>query len=185
MLHIQFIALALTVSALLAAGCGSSSKTGSTTSADAKTSATTSTTTTTAAGPPKISKVIVTAPAGKPLTHAQLIARADAICARRNANIASLTVGSQAAFKRVLPQAAIYDSTESKELNKLVPPASLAHDWSGIINTDQLFSEYVDQVVYYAQTGTRNLSPLIRTTGVVRQQMLAIARRDGFKQCTQ
>ncbi|MFZ1926566.1 MAG: hypothetical protein WAU42_10530 [Solirubrobacteraceae bacterium] len=125
------------------------------------------------------------APAGKPLTRAQLIARADAICARTNAERESISVGSQAAFRRVLPQAAIYNSTQSKELNKLVPPASLAHDWSGIINAAQLFSEYVDQVAYYAQTGKRNLSPLIHTAEVVHQQMTVIFRHDHFKQCAE
>lgn len=181
MLHIQLVASALLAGALLASGCGSSKPT-STTAAATTTSATTAASTT-AEKAPQISKAIVTPPAGKPLARAQLIARADAICARRNANIASLTVGSQAAFRRVLPQAAIYDKTESKELNKLIPPASLAHDWSGIINTAQLYSEYVDQVAYYAQNGTRNISPLIRAAETVRERMLAVAHHDRFKHC--
>jgi hypothetical protein len=177
MLHIQFLALAFSATALAVSGCGGSSKAGSTATAG------TTSATTVAAAPPPIKTTTVKVATGRPLTRAALISRADAICARKNAEIASLSVGNEAEFRRVIPQSAIYYRTESNELLKLVPPASLTSDWSRIINSLHLFNEYVSQVVHASQTGQR-IGPLLHTAELALHPMSSIARHDGFKQCS-
>ena len=72
-----------------------------------------------------------------------------------NPNAATMLVlvdGAQSAhvadFKRVLPQVAIYDSTESAQLAKLVPPSSLSSDWKRIITAASLYSAYVTRAAH-------------------------------------
>ncbi len=189
MLHIQLMTLGIAVSALAVAGCGGSSKTGSTASvADATTTAaTTATTATTTAAPPTVTATTVKVATGKPLTVTTLIAKGDAICARTNTKISTISVKSEADFKRVLPQVAIYNSIESNELDKLVPPASLASDWARIINAAHLYSTYVNRIASDAQTSSyaSTSGPLIQTAESVHRQMASMARHDGFKHCAQ
>jgi hypothetical protein len=190
-LHIQLMTLGIAVSALAVAGCGGSSKTGSTASVAAATTtaaatATTTTATTTAA-PPTVTATTVKVATGKPLTVTTLIAKGDAICARTNTKISTISVKSEADFKRVLPQVAIYNSIESNELDKLVPPASLASDWARIINAAHLYSTYVNRIASDAQTSSyaSTSGPLIQTAESVHRQMASMARHDGFKHCAQ
>jgi hypothetical protein len=177
MLHIQLIALGLTSTALAVSGCGGSSKTGSTTTVATTAQATTAAT-------PAAVKSTVKVATGRPLTRSALIAKGDAICARANKKLGAITVTTQADFVRVLPQIAIYDSTEFSELGKLVPPASLVRDWGRIINASHLFSEYVNQVAINAQATKQVDALLIHTAEAAQGKMESIARHDGFKECT-
>jgi hypothetical protein len=193
MLHIQLIALGLAAVALAISGCGGSSKTGSTTaSATVATgtastaTSTTATTTATTTTPtlPTVTKTTVKLATGRPLTRTALIAKGDAICARANKKLLAISIKNEDEFVRVLPQVAVYNSTESKELGKLVPPASLAHDWAQIINAAHLYSEYVKHIAAYAQeTSYQAASPLVHTAEEVRKQMRTVAGHDGLKHC--
>lgn len=186
MLHIQLMTLGIAISALAAAGCGGSSKTGSTASVAAATT-TAATTATTATAPPTITATTIKVATGTPLSVTTLVAKGDAICASANAKISAISVKTQADFRRVLPQVAIYNATESNELDKLVPPASLASDWARIINAAHLYSAYVNRIAGVAQTSsyTTTAGPLIQTAEGVHKQMVSIARHDGFKHCAQ
>jgi hypothetical protein len=186
-LHLQLIALGLTAVALVVSGCGSSSKTDSTASVAAATTTTTATTAaTTATTPPTITATTVAIAKGTPLTRTTLIAKGDAICAHSNKELSAISVTGEASFKRVLPQVAIYSNDESNELAKLVPPASLTSDWSTIINSIHLYSQYVDQIASYAQSNNYgSAGPLLGTAEAIRRKMIATAGHAGFKRCSE
>jgi hypothetical protein len=180
MLHAHLSALALAAVAVAASGCGgSSSKTGATAAAG---SSQTSAAQTSSA--PKVGSTTVKVATGTPLTRAALIAKANAICARTGIEIKAISVGNMTEFRRELPQAAIYYNAETTALLKLVPPASMAHDWATFIKSAQLFSEYARLAGYNGQTG-HNVISAVRGAGQARRPLLAIARRDGIKKCAQ
>lgn len=179
MLYAHLAALALAAIALAVSGCGGSSKTGSTTTAAA-------TKRTTTAAPPTIAAATVKVATGKPLTRATLISKGDAICARRNAKLMAISVAKQGGFARVFPEVAIYDSTESSELSKLVPPASLAHDWARIINIAHLYSEYINRIASDIQTGSyASARTLIDTSEGMHRRLMVATKRDGFRHCSE
>ncbi len=193
MLHSHLGALALMAVAIATSGCGgSSSKTATTaaasssqtsstqTPADQTSSTQTSSTQTSAA--PLVGVTTVHVASGTPLTRSALIAKADAICARTNIEIKAISVGNLTEFRRELPQAAIYYNAETNKLIKLVPPASLAHDWLTLIKSAQLFSEYARLAGYDGQAG-QNVIPAVHSAGQARQPMTTVAQHDGFKDC--
>lgn len=180
MLHAHLAALALAVTTLAASGCGESSKTGSATTAAAA-AATTATTAT-----PPTTTTSVKPASGKSLTRTQLIAKGDAICARAHTKLSAMSASTQKEFARLLPQAAIYDNTESNELSELVPPASMAHDWAQIISSAHLYGEYISRVADYARANNfRSATPLLHASENVQKQLIAVATHDGFKHCSQ
>ena len=180
MLHAHLGALALMAVAIAASGCGgSSSKAGTTTAASSSQASATQT-----SAAPSVGVTTVKVATGKQLTRAALIAEADAICARTNMEIKSISVGNMTEFRRQLPQAAIYYNAETNKLVKLVPPASMAHDWLTLIKSAQLFSEYAQLAGYDAQAG-QNVIPAVHGAGQARQPMTAVAQHDGFKSCVQ
>jgi hypothetical protein len=175
----RFAALALAATALAVSGCGGSSKPNSSTTAAATT--TTATTAASTALPPATVLKVAT---GTPLTHAQLIAKADEICGRTNVKRAAIVTTSRAQFGQAMPQVAIYDATESAELSKLVPPQALRHDWGLILGDLQLYTQYTNAVAGYARTNKLNsAAPLIETAERIHLRMASIAERDGVVRC--
>jgi hypothetical protein len=174
MLHIQLAALALASTALAVSGCGSS-KTGSTTTAA-------STTTPTATA---ITTSTVSVATGKPLTRAQLIAKGDAICAITNTKRLGATASSKAELVRTLPQLALYNGEESESLSKLVPPASMAHDWTLIVNDLHLYGEYANSAAQYAKENQEKTAGHQYEKAIkLIEQVMSTGRRDGFKYCS-
>jgi hypothetical protein len=179
MLQAPLAALALAASALLASGCGGSSKPAASTAA-ATTPATTASTLTPT--PPPTTLKLAT---GKALTRAQWIAQGDAICAHVNTEVAAISVRTVSEDARLIPQIAAYYSTEASALSKLVPPVSMASDGSRIVNGIQLVSEYLYRSAQELQAGdTSTGGQTFRAAVAVQKQPIAVARRDGFTKCT-
>ncbi|MGA9874414.1 MAG: hypothetical protein WBQ21_01230 [Solirubrobacteraceae bacterium] len=186
MLQTQLFALALAATALAVSGCGGSSKAGSTTTVATAPVTTTTPATTTSADTPAPTTAAAKVATGKPLTRAKLIAQGDAICARANTKLSAVSIASYKEFPRVLPQVALYNTIELKELSKLVPPASLTSDWARIISSDQLYSEYINRIANYAQANNySSATPLIHTAESIHKQLTEVAKRAGFKHCSQ
>src|ERR1700722_8969694 len=69
----------------------------------------------------------------KPLTRAELTAKANAICKTVTAKLATKTIKSQQDIARIAPELAGFEQTALGELSKLVPPAGLANDWKQFV----------------------------------------------------
>ena len=189
MLHttLVLLALALLATVLATSGCGGSSKSGSTgtpTTAAAATPATTTaagTTVTTASIP----AVTVKVSSGKPLTRAQWIAKANALCTSLKNELSLLHVKFAAEFARTLPQEAAYVRVEVAHLAQLVPPASEASNWQQFLNASLQWAEGDMQMLKYANQGAHILtSPTARSTFAIYARVLAIAKRSGLNACS-
>lgn len=175
MSRIRLSVLALGAVVLAASGCGGSSKTRS---------AATPATTAPAATPPPAAPMLKLA-SGTPLTRAEWIAKGDAICNRSNIKISSVTVRAMPEYATALPQIVTYERAEAHELSKLVPPASMAHDWAQIVNGLQLDSNYISTLAGYARENKySNTNPLVEKANSLHKQIAELAKRDGFTRCS-
>jgi hypothetical protein len=120
----------------------------------------------------------------KTLTRTVLIAKADVICKRLNVNRDSTPIRSQQDVARILSQHAIYERDELAELGKLVPPTSMANDWKRMLAGIQTLAEDTAKVGEYVKSNNRAAArPLISTAANAQQQVLTIAKHNGFKEC--
>jgi hypothetical protein len=162
---------------LVAAGCGGSSKTNSTTTTSVTTTASVPTSTSTTAS--------ITPATGKPLTSSEWIAKGDSICTRANTKLNATTIKTSQDFARILPQAAVYDHNEAAELSKLVPPTAMTTNWAQIIAGIQKFSEYSAKAGEYAKANNiKATTTTLITANKVQAEFAAAAKRDGFKVCS-
>ncbi len=177
MLHTQLAAVALMGLTLLVSGCGKSSKTESTSTAAA---ATTPTTTSTAPA----ESTTTSAATGKPLSRSELIAAADAICARSNAKTSVLFAKKIQELETIYPQIALYEGTETKELSQLTPPSSMAADWKRIISDIEQHRRYVTEVAHDIQIKSTNAGRPYHLATVAIEDEMVTARHAGFKRCS-
>jgi hypothetical protein len=121
---------------------------------------------------------------GKPLTRSQLIAEANAICARTNAELSAITLVTRKEVERELPQETIYRTTEANELSKLVPPASMAREWSTVVNDFHTYAAYAQAAVPYARArNLRAFVPLLRPAARVQERLQSDAAHIGIGHC--
>jgi hypothetical protein len=177
MLHTQLAAVALTGLVLVASGCGKSSKTESTSTAAATTTPATTTTTTT-------ESTTTTAATGKPLSRTELIAAADAICARSNAKTSVLFAKQIQELATIYPEIALYEGTETKELGQLTPPSSMTVAWKRIINDIEQHRRYVTEVAHDIQIKSTNAGRPYHLATVAIEDELVTAKHAGFKRCS-
>lgn len=122
----------------------------------------------------------------KPLTHAELIAKANAICKTVSAKLATKTVKSVQDLVRIAPELASFEQTALTELSKLVPPADLESDWKTFVAGAEKLAENTAKLGEDVKSkNIKAAHALVLTTEKTTQQMLAIAKRDGFKHCEQ
>jgi hypothetical protein len=181
--QIVMLALALATTMLVGVGCGGSSKTSSSVSSTATTASQTATTgqATNAA----LNSKEITIASGKPLSHAAWIAKGDAICAATNVKLSSTTAKNTHDFARLLPQTAAYERIEAAELSKLVPPTSKADDWKRILAELQKFAEFSEKAGEYARVNNfKAATPVAQAGNNAQRELVAIAKRDGFKICS-
>jgi hypothetical protein len=122
----------------------------------------------------------------KPLTRAELTAKANAICKTVSAKLASKTIKTQQDIARIAPELASFEQTALTELSKLVPPAELANDWKQFVAGAQTLAENTSKLGEYAKANNlKGAKGLITSSQAVQQQMVATAKRDGLTACEQ
>jgi hypothetical protein len=168
MSRLQIAVLMTAATALTATGCASS-KTGSTGST---------------AHVHTMTIATVPIATGRPLARAQLIAQGDTICTGTDAKIRAISAKSTAAVINSLPQTATDYDAEVKSLSKLVPPPSMSHRWSQVVNDIQLAGEYANAAAEYAKEKYWRPAVLLYKEGLkLKARWLRIAKRAGFKVC--
>jgi hypothetical protein len=125
----------------------------------------------------------------KPLTRAELTAKANAICKNVSAKLAAATRGginNRQDIARIAPELAGFEQTALEELGKLVPPAKLERDWKQFVAGAQTLAENTAKLGEYAKANNlKSGGALIRSSEATRKSMVAIAKRDGLKDCEQ
>ncbi len=162
----RLIALALVATALTVAGCGGSTKTVGATQASS------------------VGSTQSSSPSGA-LTRSELIAKADPICRRVNAEISAKVYRTAASIGQLAPELASFEQAATTELRSLTPPASLAQDWHQIVADNQTRAEDTAKLGEYIRAKKQAAAnSLLISTGPIQRQMLAIAARDGFNDCS-
>jgi hypothetical protein len=124
----------------------------------------------------------------KPLTRAQLLTKADATCRRINNK---LSAGNSAKTPQQISHAASelvsYEQKGLAELSKLIPPASMASDWKAIIAGAQTLADDTVKIVerVKVEKDLKGAHALLAETSRVQERTVAIAKRDGFTDCSQ
>jgi hypothetical protein len=122
----------------------------------------------------------------KPLTRAELTAKADVICKTVTARLSKNTIRSQQDIARVAGELASFEESALSKLSKLVPPAELADDWKQFVAGAQTLAENTSKIGEYAKANNLKASKgLIASSQATQKQMTAIAKRDGLKSCEQ
>jgi hypothetical protein len=122
----------------------------------------------------------------KPLTRAELTAKANAICKTVTSKLTSKTIKTQQDIAHIAPELASFEQTALSELSKLVPPAALENDWKQFIAGAQTLAENTAKLGEYAKANNLKAAKgLIASSVAVQHQMVAIAKRDGLKACEQ
>jgi hypothetical protein len=122
----------------------------------------------------------------KPLTHAELVSKANAICKTVTAKFATRSANSVQDIARVAPELADFEQKALSELSKLVPPADLESDWKQFIASAEMLAENTSKLGEYAKANNlKAAGQLIRSSETTQHQMQAIAKRNGLTECEQ
>jgi hypothetical protein len=123
---------------------------------------------------------------GKPLSASQLVARADAICARLNTKLGRDVVHNQPEVARVAPHRAAIEQAALTELSRLLPPASMATDYQQMLAVRHTLIEDTIKLGIDAKAGYAQAErPVYSSSTALVGQMAATAQRNGFKHCGQ
>jgi hypothetical protein len=118
----------------------------------------------------------------------ELIAQADAICKRLNDQIAATSPGkrdSPLQLSRNALQHAALERKAARDLSRLTPPKSLAHDWAQMLAyVRRLSAELATLGRYWKLNETQGIRTLAASKKQVHQKLSAIASRDCFKDCS-
>lgn len=124
----------------------------------------------------------------KPLTRAQLTSKADAICRKVTAKLEAASRGSSAntpqQLGRLVAKISGFEQAALGELGALVPPLALEADWKKFVAGAQTLAEDTAKLgEYTAAKNKAGVRTLISSAGTTQNQMVTIAKRNGFKDC--
>jgi hypothetical protein len=122
----------------------------------------------------------------KPLTHAELVSKANTICKTVTAKFATRSASSVQDIARVAPELADFEQKALSELSKLVPPVDLESDWKQFIAGAEMLAENTSKLGEYAKANNlKAAGQLVRSGETTQHQMQAIAKRNGLTECEQ
>ncbi len=122
----------------------------------------------------------------KPLTHAELVSKANSICKTVTAKFATKSAKSVQDIARVAPELASFEQKALSELSKLVPPADLESDWKQFVAAAEMLAENTSKLGEYAKANNLKAArALITSSETTQQQIRTIAKRDGLTECEQ
>lgn len=122
----------------------------------------------------------------KPLTHAELVSKANAICKTVTAKFATKSANSVQGIARIVPELASFEQTSLSELSKLVPPADLENDWKQFVAGAETLAENLSKFGEDAKANKLKAAAVVYTSSKkTQQEMRAIAKRDGLTGCEQ
>jgi hypothetical protein len=120
----------------------------------------------------------------KPLTRAELTAKANAICKTVTEKLSKKSVKSVQEVARIATELASSEQSSLTELSKLVPPTELESDWKAFVAGADKLAENTAKLGEDAKANQfKAAGGLITSSEKTERQMLEIAKRDGIKNC--
>lgn len=127
------------------------------------------------------------APSGNTQPKVRLIAQADRICGRLNAELQSIKPKSktQQEVLRIVLLSVKAERRASREPSRLHPPASLIHDWRDMLGDRRALA---DQLAQYGRLIKQSNKAAIPALGASKRRLhntlRKTAKRSGFHDCT-
>jgi hypothetical protein len=123
-----------------------------------------------------------------PLTRAQLTSKANSICRTVTAKLEAASKGESAntpqQVQRLTAKVSGFEQKALTELTALVPPPALEADWQRFVGGAQTLAEDTAKVgEYVAGKNTAAGKAVISQAEATQKQMVAIAKRNGIKDC--
>jgi hypothetical protein len=123
-----------------------------------------------------------------PLTRAQLTSKADSICRTVTAKLEAASKGESAntpqQLERLTTKVSGFEQKALTELTALVPPPALEAEWKRFVSGAQMLAEDTAKVgQYVASKNTAAGKAVISQVEATQKRMVAIAKRNGFKDC--
>jgi hypothetical protein len=123
-----------------------------------------------------------------PLTRAQLTSKANSICRTVTAKLEATSKGESAntlqQLERLTTKVAGFEQKALTELTALVPPPALEAQWQRFVEGAQSLAEDTAKVSeYIANKNTAAGKSVISDAEATQKRMVAIAKRNGFKDC--
>jgi hypothetical protein len=132
------------------------------------------------------SRVASSSSSAASLSRAQLVARADAICARVNAEVAGLRpkVASPLEFAVVVPRSAVFQQRAVRELSALTPPPAIAVAWRQLVAYRRELADGLVALAGQRKGGDARGGKGVPGPGLLLPRTLVLAaERDGLKGC--
>ena len=123
-----------------------------------------------------------------PLTRAQLTSKADSICRTVTAKLEAASKGASAStpqqVERLTTKVSGFEQKALSELTALVPPPALEAQWQRFVDGAQRIAEATARIgEYIASKNTAASKAVISEVQATQKRMIAIAKRNGFKDC--
>jgi hypothetical protein len=122
----------------------------------------------------------------KPLTRAELVNKANAICKTVTTKFATKSISSLQNIAHTAPELAAFEQKALSELSRLVPPVDLESDWKQFVAGAETLAENTSRIGEYAKANNlKAAAGLIGSSEATQRQMQAIAKRNGLTECEQ
>lgn len=178
------VVLFVSMTALIASGCGSSGTGSTTTNGSGGGSVTTGSATSNTGTGAAANDASATVGSSTPLTKTQFVASANTICKRLHLQLLGLNRGKTPDTQQVYSRGAAYEQTAVGKLQKLNPPAELSGDLKQVVATLSALAEGSTKYVQYVKA--KNMSKansLANSYAPIKEQGVVVTLRDGLKEC--
>lgn len=121
----------------------------------------------------------------QPLTRAQLVSKADRICAQVHHKVHAIGPASTPQqLSRLAHKLAGFEQQQIESMRKLKPPASLASDWKQMVEGAQEIAEGTATLSTDIQLKKeKQVGEALKQIGKVEQRLAPVVAKDGFTSC--
>jgi ABC-type glycerol-3-phosphate transport system substrate-binding protein len=179
------VVLFVSVTALMASGCGGGGASSAPTTNGGGSGGTTGSAASNPGTGAAANDAAATVGSSAPLTKTQFVASANAICKRLHQQLLVLNRGKTPDTQQVYLRGAAYEQMALGKLQKLNPPTELSGDLKQVVATLSTLAE--DSTKYVEYVKTKNMSKanaLANSYAPIKQQGVEVTLRDGLKECT-
>lgn len=126
-----------------------------------------------------------------PLTQAQLAAKSNAICGPLNAHLAMTEYGTAPHLALHGQTVYAWERAALSELEELVPPSTLAGDWTAVLTGLRTLADHTERAALMAKALIakhvliEKAFPFLAADQYAGERAAAIAERDGWHECAQ
>lgn len=133
-----------------------------------------------------LSAALVSCGSAKPLTRAQLVRHANALCTQVQVKMKKVgPANTTQELADVADKLAGFEQHQLEAMRKLKPPPAMASDWKHMIEGAEEITKDAGNLSANVQPKKKAAIEELNQVGKVEQRISPIAKHDGFKSCSQ